>query len=886
MTETLNPKISAALELLKLRGDTHLLVVGGNNVSEYCKKLPLALHDQPATPEDKSRRKKAKPFREYNADNLHLLDEWQLKPLDLSDDTTLERASQAIEDGHMFGIAMTAKSRLICLDCDFNSEDALHNARKIAVDKFGPELLFYPSENDPKCKGHAWYEVDQECANWYLDPRYEKLAPKKWYIDGRCCGEIRFVKGQMALHGDEIVRLVECLKHPEPSAPICLTTLSEGPWHRNDDKRKSAERVAFNKDKDTSSNGSSGHRKYSTAKLLEYATDNWNALKRGEYANLYPDPLEEGGKCGARHDAFFSCCIRNYQLLHSICSEENIIKEMCKVMRELKPEEKNPERIARDAIARALQSPDELHYPTDVGKSETSTEAGEDDDNSCDVRGGMIEIENIGPIGSNYHKYVRLCLEEIDLIPKLNLLTSEWSIIDPSKKYLKSGEWMSTSRDALHRVFQETFYIIKKSKDKNTGEWKRYSSGLGLSTKQIMSGIKSFAEDNMFNPLHDYIERIYKEYIGLKDHLGVELQETIAKDFISEIFNVECSGEVHGKINRWAGKAIFRQVLQRELFPGCKINSWVALNGREGCGKSSAVEQHLPTELRESLFSDELDFRQEYEKKVRSIRHILLLEAGESVGFGKADQNTIKQFLSATHDKDRRLHQDEVINRPRSMVFVLTGNHPDYLSAEEQNRRFVTVMIIEQSKIDPAIWFNDLPIEGCNLTNRDLQYCGVVDELIEAGLIKLNDGKLEYDEKCLRYKNIVNDLPRSLWEENMRQARKNTNAPETFKSLIEFACETIIEQDGFKSVLLDKSEVYRPDELITILANAQFMRDCENHGTPDKIPEAKIKIEERFSSARNIREIKKAMRSLGWRPDRARKRDKWSGIQRCLRYEP
>ena len=445
----MNDILQAALELKRIRPHSHFLIDGG--LDSKWRKIPIVV----------------------DGDKIYPLRDWQNNPVDIEEDADV--VEYALEQGHMLGLGITAKSRLLCLDFDFDNEDSLHEAKKFAVDKFGPMLLFHPSLTSPDTKGHGWYEVTDECAERYLNPSWSKLAPRKWYMNGDSCGEVRFVKGQMAFHGDELIQLVKALKSPLQKPLFCIAS---GPWHKNEEKKKSFERATSN----TTARTGSGITKYSQARLEDMASQNWRDLKDGKYGNL--ERCENTGKVkGSRHDAFYSCCIRNYQLTHAFCPEELMIKNMVRSILSIKPDEPNPERTAKDAIAAAKKDPGELHYPV---KLEPKLDENADED-SCDTLGGMIEIDNIGPISSNYHKYVRMCLEAIDLIPKLNLLTSEWSIEDSSKKYLKSGEWISTSRDAIHRLFQETFFVTKKNKEGS------YSAGLGLSSQQIMSGIISMS---------------------------------------------------------------------------------------------------------------------------------------------------------------------------------------------------------------------------------------------------------------------------------------------------------------------------------------------------------------------------------------------------------
>lgn len=495
----------------------------------------------------------------------------------------------------------------------------------------------------------------------------------------------------------------------------------------------------------------------------------------------------------------------------------------------------------------------------------------DEEESSRDV-GSYIILNDLGPVKSFSHQYVEEGLKHLGLKPRLNILTGEWELKDPEKKILKSGEWDVFSDSLLEREFQIRFRREVQGKD---GHYKIV--GLQLTKYQIKDAIEALAEDNSYNPLHEYLEAIYKVYSGWKEHLEGEVKEIVDKDFISELFNVECEGDSHHAINLWAGKAIFRQLVQRGLFPGCEINSWVVLQGGEGIGKSSSVKEHLPVSLRTKLYSDNFDFRLDEEKKVRSVRQILLLEAGESVGFRKADQNSIKSFINATHDRDRRLRKDKAVMRPRGTVFVLTGNHDDFLSAEEQNRRFVTIKIKGAAKISPKIWFKAKPLQDCELSNRDFQYCGVIDELIKSEWISFDGENLIFDSGSKVDESIVGDFPRELWGENMDIARQNTNASDTYMHLIE---------EAEKSGRLNGSDKYLSTEILSILADMQYKLDCDEVGeaSGEKERDARIRILERFQTRLQTREINKALKSIGWKNKTGRKKG-WKKVKKLWSKE-
>lgn len=223
-------------------------------------------------------------------------------------------------------------------------------------------------------------------------------------------------------------------------------------------------------------------------------------------------------------------------------------------------------------------------------------------------------------------------------------------------------------------------------------------------------------------------------------------------------------------------------IIQRTIFPGCLINAFPVLQGKEGKSKTEYSKQHLPPTLNK-YFSDRFDFRQAEEKQVRLIRQMVLIEFGKMIGFKKADQDAAKSFLTATHDNNRGLCKDNLKRRPRTRTFIFTGNHKDFLSAQEENRGFVVIEI--KSKLDPALWFNNMPIQDCELTNRDLQFCFAIEKIIQDGWLTFQDGKLAKPKGDMTTRKSSETCPEAsgkrLWPSAGTSPMLTTNTPTSSK---------------------------------------------------------------------------------------------------------
>lgn len=153
-----------------------------------------------------------------------------------------------------------------------------------------------------------------------------------------------------------------------------------------------------------------------------------------------------------------------------------------------------------------------------------------------------------------------------------------------------------------------------------------------------------------------------------------------------------------GWLSRWLlvdGSELVREYARRFCIgavarvyePGCKLDTALVLHGIQGAGKSSFVAAFAH---REEWFSDT---KLEWDSKDRfqQIQGVWLYELGEMSGMGKADMNSVKNFLSSQVDKFRPSHARHVVRRLRQCAFIASTNDLDCLSDPTGDRRFHVV---------------------------------------------------------------------------------------------------------------------------------------------------------------------------------------------------
>lgn len=127
----------------------------------------------------------------------------------------------------------------------------------------------------------------------------------------------------------------------------------------------------------------------------------------------------------------------------------------------------------------------------------------------------------------------------------------------------------------------------------------------------------------------------------------------------------------------------------RVLAPGCKADMAPILVGKQGSGKSTAVEAIAPA----SEFFTEISFSEKDEDLSRRMRGRLVAEIGELRGLHTREQEAIKAFITKTHENWIPKYREFAVQFPRRLVFIGTTNKDEFLADETGNRRWLPVRV-------------------------------------------------------------------------------------------------------------------------------------------------------------------------------------------------
>jgi putative DNA primase/helicase len=204
--------------------------------------------------------------------------------------------------------------------------------------------------------------------------------------------------------------------------------------------------------------------------------------------------------------------------------------------------------------------------------------------------------------------------------------------------------------------------------------WFETHEGVVLSKHNVVDAVRIVADRNSFHPVRDYL-------LGLAWD-GVPRIDRWLEDFAA----VRPTSVDHAALVRSVAKKWLVSCVARAMEPGCKVDTILILEGRQGIGKSRA----LAALAGERFFSDAaIDFGSK--DACQTIQGVWILELAELDALLRRDPSTVKAFVSRSTDRFRTPYGRAPENVPRSVVFAGTVNHGSYLSDATGNRRYWVV---------------------------------------------------------------------------------------------------------------------------------------------------------------------------------------------------
>jgi putative DNA primase/helicase len=201
--------------------------------------------------------------------------------------------------------------------------------------------------------------------------------------------------------------------------------------------------------------------------------------------------------------------------------------------------------------------------------------------------------------------------------------------------------------------------------------WFEDSRRVKLSKRTLVEGARIVATWNAFHPVREYLEAL--EWDG-KSRLSTWLEDYCA---------VVPSSESQRTMVRAVARKWMIACAARALEPGCKVDSMLILEGRQGIGKSTALKV-----LAGSGFYCDTPLDLGSSQACQSIQGVWIYEIPELSALLRGNPAHGKAFLTSASDHFCTPYGRIAETVPRSVVFCGTVNHGGYLRDMTGNRRF------------------------------------------------------------------------------------------------------------------------------------------------------------------------------------------------------
>jgi len=151
-------------------------------------------------------------------------------------------------------------------------------------------------------------------------------------------------------------------------------------------------------------------------------------------------------------------------------------------------------------------------------------------------------------------------------------------------------------------------------------------------------------------------------------------------DFMEDVCG--CEGSTY---SRAVGRNFFIGMVARAMRPGCKLDTMVVFEGRQGTGKSTLLEI-----LAGKWYCIMRDVPESKDFGI-TLQGKWLVEIAELDAFSRSDVKATKRTLSTATDRYRKPYGIHAEDHPRMSVFAGSTNRDDYLADDTGERRFYPV---------------------------------------------------------------------------------------------------------------------------------------------------------------------------------------------------
>lgn len=220
------------------------------------------------------------------------------------------------------------------------------------------------------------------------------------------------------------------------------------------------------------------------------------------------------------------------------------------------------------------------------------------------------------------------------------------------------------------------------------------------STATIIEGIQTIAYNKSHHPVREYLQKLEWDHVSRIEN-----------------FATEYLGSEDSLYSKYISKLLFCAAVKRIMYPGCKYDYMIILEGRQGIGKSRAL-QAIGGE-----FFAEIPLTDRDRDTIDKMQGRWIIEVAELEVFQKKEIEALKSFLSTNVDRARLAYAKTTKDFPRQCVFIGTINPTElgYLRDITGNRRFLPISC-NKIKVDEIAKNRDMFFaEALDLVKKDQQ---------------------------------------------------------------------------------------------------------------------------------------------------------------------
>lgn len=213
--------------------------------------------------------------------------------------------------------------------------------------------------------------------------------------------------------------------------------------------------------------------------------------------------------------------------------------------------------------------------------------------------------------------------------------------------------------------------------------WFAFSDyGLLIKPGEMLGQIEAAAEHNAYDPLLEFVR-------GLPEWDGVPRVHTLFTVYCNADTTLPGGKDIKSYVEL-AADYFMRGVYARAARPGCKLDTFPILTGKQGRRKSSVAEALVGEEF---VSEPNLDLSSKDSQIIAG--SCWLVELSELDALTKSQVTQQKSFISKRMDTFRPPYGKKPVTVPRRCAFVGTTNRDDYLQDPTGNRRYWPVRVGE-----------------------------------------------------------------------------------------------------------------------------------------------------------------------------------------------